>query len=157
MFLLPFQVSAVELPRTVEEFLERQNQAQNTFVVSTPKNELEFVSRAILAQIKGTKIDGRTFKAIAMAESGLDPQAKNWNCRYGKISKSCKKEDRANAWSVDCGIMQLNFKGLHCPSWSYDLNKNIEKAVEKYHIEGLGAWVVYKNGMYKKYLALSDG
>ena len=150
--MLPLVSQAVEIPRTLEEALERQKLAENGWVVSIPINQQDFVSRAISAQIKGI-LDPNLFIAIAMAESGLEPTAKNWNCWYGKVSRSCDKGDRGNAWSVDCGIMQLNFKGLHCPEWTYDVHQNIEKAIEKYHIEGLNAWSVYKNKTYMKYLS----
>ena len=66
----------------------------------------------------------RTMLAIAQAESRLDPEAKNWNCYYnnnetivyetrvkGSHSTACKKEHRKYAWSVDCNILQANYRG----------------------------------------------
>ena len=90
--------------------------------------------------------------AIFKAESGLNPDAKNYNCRYGSISKSCKKSDREKAWSVDCGVAQTNFKGQICPEESMNPESNIRLAKQIYDEQGLNAWVVYSNGTYKKYL-----
>ena len=90
--------------------------------------------------------------AVLKHESGLNLKAKNWNCRYNGKSTFCKKEDRHLAWSVDCGIAQVNIRGQICPKELMTLEGNM-KAVEKiYKIQGLNAWVSYKSGSYKKFL-----
>lgn len=94
--------------------------------------------------------------AIFTAESHLNPKAINWNCEYvnnqGKTySTSCKKEDRSKAWSVDCGIAQLNVHGQICPETLLNAQENIIAAKDKYDKQGLGAWVMYSNNVYKKY------
>lgn len=95
--------------------------------------------------------------AIFMAESGMNSKAVGYNCMYlneeGKpYSRRCDIPDRSKAWSVDCGIGQINHKGNKCPEESFDIDYNLELAKKKLDTEGLGAWVVYKTGVYKKYL-----
>lgn len=82
------------------------------------------------------------FIDIFTKESGLNPNAKNWNCMYEGISTFCKPEDRDLAWSVDCGIAQLNFSGKECPKESFDPIWNIDRAGEKFERQGKSAWVV---------------
>jgi len=102
--------------------------------------------------------------AIAHAESGMNPEAKNWNCYYnknetivystrvkGSHSTACKKQHRKYAWSVDCGILQLSVKGKECPN--EDIDTHLQKAANLSRVQGKDAWVVYKTGAYKKYLA----
>ena len=104
-----------------------------------------------------------TMLAIAKAESGLNNEAKNWNCYYNKTetvvyetkvkgshSRSCKKEHRKYAWSVDCGVLQLSVKGKVCPV--EDIDTHLEKAAELSKVQGKEAWVVYNTGAYKKHL-----
>lgn len=95
--------------------------------------------------------------AVLMHESGLNLEAKGWNCHYydkdGKrYSKACKKEDRPKAWSVDCGIAQVNIKGKVCPKELLTLEGNMLAVAKIYKSQGLNAWVSYKTGSYKKYL-----
>ena len=90
--------------------------------------------------------------AIFKAESGLNPQAKGYNCFYEGKSKACKIEDRPNAWSVDCGISQINTRGTICPAKLLDVEYNLLQAKKKLDTEGLGAWVVYTQGKHLKYL-----
>lgn len=102
--------------------------------------------------------DSKLMTAVFMAESSLNPVAVNWNCTYvndkGKTySTSCKKPDRIRAWSVDCGVAQINFVGKECPRILFDPVENLRIAkVEKYDKQGLKAWSVYNNGSYVKYL-----
>lgn len=106
--------------------------------------------------------DHETMLAIFMAESRLNPEAKNWNCQYvnasGKpYSTSCKTvEDRTRAWSVDCGVAQINTRGKECPEELYDPVYNLTVASQKLDSEGLRAWSVYTNGSYKKYLPVTN-
>lgn len=102
--------------------------------------------------------DSKLMTAVFTAESGLNPVAMNWNCTYindkGKTySTSCKKVDRVRAWSVDCGVAQINVRGKECPQILFDPVENLRIAkVEKYDKQGLGAWSVYNNGSYKRFL-----
>jgi len=105
----------------------------------------------------------RDMVAIAHAESGMQENAKNWNCWYnkdktivyatkvkGSHSAACKKQHRAYSYSVDCGILQLNVKGKECPI--EDIDTHLEKAAELSKVQGKQAWVVYKTGAYRKHL-----
>jgi hypothetical protein len=99
----------------------------------------------------------RMATAIFTAESGLNPRSMGWNCYYtnaqGRYSASCKPGDRNLAWSVDCGIAQLNFRGQVCPEEAFDYRWNIEKAYEwKFKPSGWNPWTVYKTGSYLAYL-----
>ncbi len=101
--------------------------------------------------------------AIAYAESRMNENAKGWNCYYnkdetivystrvkGSHSTGCKKQHRKYAWSVDCGVLQLNTKGQVCPNETLD--EHLEKVATLSKSQGFGAWVAYKNNSYKKYL-----
>jgi hypothetical protein len=90
--------------------------------------------------------------AIAKAESSLNPTAINYNCRYNGVSTFCKKGDEINAWSVDCGIYQINTKGRVCPVDMFDIKNNIEQARKMYEARGWQPWVAYSGQHYKKYL-----
>lgn len=108
-------------------------------------------------------------KAIAVfrSESGLRSNAKGWNCYYTgdngeQISKACNPEDREKAWSVDCGIAQLNFPGKECPIESMDADWNIQKAHEWKYLSnkraggtGWGPWVAEANGRHLVFLSKS--
>lgn len=91
-------------------------------------------------------------KAIIFHESQNSLNAKNWNCMYGNKSTFCKKEDRPKAWSVDCGIGQINVKGTVCPPELLTLDGNMKAIEVKYKTQGFSAWVSYNTGAYKKYL-----
>lgn len=104
-----------------------------------------------IVEIFGAK--AKIAKAVFIHESeGMKLDAVNYNCYYGGRSTFCKKEDRAKAWSVDCGLAQINVKGTVCPKSLLTLEGNM-KAVEKiYKTQGLNAWVSYKSGAYKKFM-----
>lgn len=74
--------------------------------------------------------------AIAKAESGMNPQAVNYN-RNG---------------SIDTGLFQVNsvhgYDGLSL----FDPEKNIKAAREIYDKQGIQAWAAFNNGSYKKFL-----
>lgn len=97
--------------------------------------------------------DAVTFLAIIKSESGLNPKAVGYNCYYGNISKACKPEDRVNAWSVDCGISQINIAGKVCPEYAFDIKWNIEQAYKKYVNRGFKPWVVYNQNKHVKNIA----
>lgn len=90
--------------------------------------------------------------AVLKHESGMKLDAINYNCRYGGHSTFCKKGDEYKAWSVDCGIAQVNTRGTVCPENLLTLEGNM-KAVEKiYKEQGLNAWVSYKNKAYLQFM-----
>lgn len=95
--------------------------------------------------------------AIAKSESGLRSNAQGYNCRYtnakGKlVSQACKPGDESKAWSVDCGLWQINVPGAKtCPAELFNPEVNIARANGKLQSKlGLGHWVNYKNGHYKQ-------
>lgn len=102
--------------------------------------------------------DGETMVAVAIAESVMyQGNAINYNCEYTradgtKYSTSCKREDRHLAWSVDCGLLQINQRGQKCDEEMFDNEKNIARGKEIYDSQGLGAWSAWKNGSFEKYL-----
>ena len=100
-------------------------------------------------------------KAVFMAESSMNNEAKNYNCLYPVKQKDgttklkstfCKKEDKEKAWSVDCGPAQINVKGKICPKKLMTLEGSIPTIEKIYKTQGLNAWVAYKTGSYKKYM-----
>jgi hypothetical protein len=98
-----------------------------------------------------------TIVAVFKAESGHDPRSMNWNCRYTNerketVSKACKPEDRDKAWSVDCGLAQINTVGKDCPEELFDPEHNLTVAKKMYDARGLNPWMAYLNGSFKKYL-----
>lgn len=98
-----------------------------------------------------------TMIAIAKAESGLNVKAMGWNCRYTRkdgtmYSTACVPGDRGKAWSVDCGLMQINTPGKVCPSELFDVEHNLSIARKKYERQGKDAWVAHWTNSYKKYL-----
>jgi len=115
------------------ETLKKQEEA-------TPENIITYISKVFAPE--GTEI---MFRAIHIAknESGLRVNAKGYNCRYNGVSKACKVEDRANAWSVDCGIFQHNVIGQSCPTMSW--KQNVDKAYALYKRRGFTPWVVALN------------
>jgi hypothetical protein len=96
--------------------------------------------------------------AVLTHESSLNLKAKHYNCRYvnaktGKTySTTCRKGDNEKAWSVDCGIAQVNVKGQVCPSKLMTLEGNMVAVERIYNEQGLRAWVSYNTGAYKKFL-----
>lgn len=105
----------------------------------------------------------KTMLAIAQAESRLDPEAKNWNCYYnrdssvvytervkGSHSAACKKEHRKYAWSVDCNILQANYKGKECPSITID--EHLEEMAELTKKRSFQPWVTYNRGLHLSYM-----
>jgi hypothetical protein len=90
--------------------------------------------------------------AVLKHESGMRLDAINYNCRYNGKSTFCKKGDEHKAWSVDCGVAQVNTRGQVCPKHLMTLEGNMEAVEEIYKQQGLNAWVSYKNGKYKQFL-----
>jgi hypothetical protein len=93
--------------------------------------------------------DAKVALAIFKTESGLNPRAMNWNCRYNGVSQQCKPEDRNNAWSVDCGIAQINVPGKACPEELFDYKNNIHVArSDLFDRRGFQPWVTFNEGYY---------
>jgi len=91
--------------------------------------------------------------AVFKAESGLRTDAIGWNCYYNGKSKACLEQDRDKAWSVDCGIAQINVKGKSCPKELFNPEHNLELARKKYDTkQGLNHWYAYINQTFIKYL-----
>ena len=103
--------------------------------------------------------DPETAVATFRAESGLRETAQGWNCYYGGISLPCESGDRDQAWSVDCGVAQLNFPGSVCPAESFNEDWNIQKAYEWKYLPnkkaggtGFGPWVANTTGRHLVFL-----
>lgn len=94
--------------------------------------------------------------AVFTHESGMNLRKVNYDCTYivnGKKQYTfCHKGDEAKAWSVDCGIGQINTKGKVCPEHLLTLEGNVIAIEKVYKEQGLQAWVSYTSGAYKKYL-----
>lgn len=122
----------------------------------TTEHSPSSVEAKILAAWKGTG-DEHIAVAVAKSESGLHSNAMGWNCHYydaqGKrYSKACNPEDRPKAWSVDCGVMQINHPGKTCPSHLFDPDENIRIGRDMFNSRGFSPWVAFTNGLYLKYL-----
>lgn len=122
----------------------------------TTEHSPSSVEAKILAAWEGTG-NGHIAVAVAKSESGLRSTAMGWNCHYydaqGKrYSKACNPEDRPKAWSVDCGVMQINHLGKTCPSHLFDPDENIRIGRDMFNSRGFSPWVAFTNGLYLKYL-----
>jgi hypothetical protein len=124
----------------------------------TTEHSPSSVEAKILAAWKGTG-DEHIAVAVAKSESGksLKTDAIGWNYYYynaqGKLySKACLPQDRANAWSVDCGVMQINHIGKTCPAHLFDPDENIRIGKSMYDTRGFTPWVTYWKGTYKNNL-----
>lgn len=82
---------------------------------------------------------------VAKNESGWRHDAQGWNCIYDGKSQACKTQDRSQAWSVDCGLMQINVKGKVCPEELFDIKVNVSKAVAMYERRGWSPWVAARS------------
>ncbi len=91
--------------------------------------------------------------AVFKAESGLNPKSMNWNCYYNGRSKSCLPQDRNKAWSVDCGLAQINRIGKDCPKELFDIENNLAEARKKFDTkQGLNHWYAFKDKLHLKFL-----
>jgi hypothetical protein len=118
--------------------------AEPTEIVPAPTFEQE------MNRIFGDKTE--IAYAVIMHESNMNYKAINYNCIYNGKSTFCKKGDESKAWSVDCGVAQINVRGLICPSKLFTQEGQIEAIERIYKSQGLNAWVSYKNGSYLKFL-----
>lgn len=97
--------------------------------------------------------DPEVLEAIFKAESNLVTDAMGWNCLYNGKSQACKPEDRHKAWSVDCGLAQINVPGRVCPEELFDPEHNLKVARKLYDSKtSLKHWSAYKNESFKKFL-----
>lgn len=92
----------------------------------------------------GTDVMNESFD-VAKNESGWRHDAQGWNCIYDGKSQACKKQDRHLAWSVDCGLLQINVKGKVCPQELFDIKVNISRAVAMYERRGWSPWVAARS------------
>lgn len=126
-----------------------------------------YVNREILEQIDSKFGDkSEVFKAILIAESGSGKQVNantvNHNCRYDKkgnlktdgtgLSNFCKSSYHAKIGtdSVDCGYLQINFKGNKCPVDVFTPEKQVQLAYEIYSTGGCGGLNCWSSYKYKR-------
>lgn len=108
--------------------------------------------------------NGKTMIAVAKAESHMSMQAKGYNCYYnkdetivytekvkGSHSTSCKPSHRSYAWSVDCFVLQKNYKGKECPT-GVTLDQHLQEVADLSRVQGLEAWASYNDGKHLVYL-----
>jgi len=136
--------------------LDRQKELQSQ--LENAEKEVEKLKKQVSAPepIRMARIvkeffvdDYTTALAVFIGESGLNPKAMGWNCQYGDVSKACAKGDRHTAWSVDCGLTQLNIIGQTCPDWTFNPRENLKAARAKYDRRGWQPWVAHWSGGYK--------
>lgn len=166
--------SIVKTPLTLQRFyrVEKIKEVADVTVLRTPDDVLlasQFKKKGVFEMAKSTSRpdiamyilgvfgeDGEEMLATLIAESGLNPEAKGWNCTYPEngqmISRACNPEDRPRAWSVDCGVAQLNFSGTECPKESFDPVWSVDMAFKKFQRQGWGAWVANARGLHEKYM-----
>lgn len=156
----------------VQEKVEDPVQVTVTTAVTATTSEKDVIVSKIRAYFPK---NADTMVAIAKAESRLDHTAKGYNCYYNKTiynkdgtvkteagtvvyeswnknvySTHCKVPHRKYAYSVDCGVLQKNYKGQQCPEM--DLDDHLQVVRDLSLVQGLEAWSAYNNGSYKKYL-----
>lgn len=144
--------------------VSEQNKYDDTYVADK-KEAVVFMSPIVIPSIDD-KIqeyfprNWKTMIAVAYAESHMSMKAKGYNCYYYKGvatttkiiggSKSCDLQDRNKAHSVDCFILQKNYKGKECPK-GMTVEKHLKEVSELSKVQGLQAWSSFNNNSYKKY------
>lgn len=135
---------------------DRESETDKKAQKAVPKSKTAITlptQEKIATQVREVfKEDPETAVAVFRAESGLRADAQGWNCHYDGKSKPCKPEDRVNAWSVDCGVAQINTPGNTCPEHLYDPQTNLAEAYEKYTRRGWQPWVAHKQGKHLAFL-----
>lgn len=76
-------------------------------------------------------------KAIAMAESSMNPNAINWTNSNG---------------TIDVGLMMINSCHGYDKDYLLDVDNNLKVARKIYDKSGLTAWSAYNNNKYLKYM-----
>jgi len=101
------------------------------------QNQLSNPNRAYIANYILSKFgaNGNTALAIAYAESGLNPNATNYN-------------DARYTGCYSYGVFQIN----RCDSNLYDWKYNVDEAHKMFLARGWWPWTVYKTGVYIQYL-----
>lgn len=105
-----------------------------------------------------------TMIAIAHAESRMKMEAKGYNCYMnknetivytervaGSHSGACPEQWRKYAWSVDCFVLQKNYKGKVCPK-GVSLDQHLQEVAELSKVQGLEAWSSFNSGRHLQYL-----
>jgi len=147
-------------------------QYDDVYVAEPVDNQLAIENRIVDNQLTKKEIEDkireyfpRSYKTmipIAYAESGLNPNAKGWNCFYnkdetvvyssrvkGSHSTACKKSHRVYAYSVDCNVLQRNVKGQVCPNITLDEHLQEVAALSK--VQGFKAWSAFNQGKHLAY------
>ncbi len=106
----------------------------------------------------------KTMIAIAHAESHMKMTAKGYNCFMngsstivytervaGSHSDVCPVQWRKYAWSVDCFLLQKNYKGKECPS-GVTLDQHLQEVADLSRVQGLTAWSSFNDGKHLQYL-----
>jgi cell division protein FtsL len=162
----------IEIMTLKQQIAERE---QATFLVDKNGKETLTVAPKLGEQVKykGVWINSKVlqeidkkfgskaeiFKAILIVESSGGQYHVNHNCRYDSkgnlrtdgtgYSNFCKSDYHAEIGtdSVDCGYLQINFKGTKCPAGVFTPEKQVALAYEKYTeggCGGLNCWSSYK-------------
>lgn len=152
--IAPVVVSS-EVPVVVKTVTKKKIVSKSNVVIPVVTPEVKVHIEEVFGK------DSKVATATLMHESGLVLNKKGYNCHYYKTNKkgvlirysrACDTADRHLAWSVDCGIAQINVKGQVCPPKLLTLEGNMEAAKKIYETQGLNAWYSYKSGAYKKFL-----
>lgn len=125
------------------------------------------IKKALTTEDKIKEYFPRSYKtmiAVAYAESGMSMSAKGYNCYYsqdrnivyttkvkGSHSSACKVSHRQFAWSVDCFVLQRNYKGTECPQ-GVTLDEHLQEVANLSRVQGLEAWSSYNDGKHLVYL-----
>jgi hypothetical protein len=152
---------------TFQQFITVKNRENNISVqiaqadevseIVEPPSAIDQMKIMICSSFKNK--DCNIALAITRAESNFNPTDIGYNCEYtnNKVveSTSCKTGDQSKAWSVDCGLMQINVLGQTCPTQLFDIQYNINMAYGKFAARNntFQAWSSYNSGAYKQYLA----
>lgn len=136
--------SPVAYASTKQQLDSSNSEEERTESPSTPPavSEIEREIREIFGK------DSKIALAVFKTESALDPTNQNWNCYYNGKSDICKPADRHRAWSVDCGVAQINHIGKECPKELFNYRENIRIAKEMFDRRGFQPWVTYNEGYY---------
>lgn len=146
--------------RNVDARLEKA-EVHSLTSTAKPKTKMAMVlpsQEEVAKQVRGAFTEEpEVAVAVFRAESGLRANAQGWNCHYYdsagvRYSAACKLQDRENAWSVDCGVAQINTPGNSCPEHLFDVETNLAAAYKKYVARGWQPWVAHNLGRHLAFL-----